>query len=420
MEIMNSEMAIEERNKAIERKNEIVDTIESRKAEFEEADTEKRDEILDEVEELTKEGEELDKNIAELEEKRNSYKLQEERMSMVNTLSKTAIEERAEAINPLDSKEYTQMYADYIRGKVDKKEMRSFMESRAITGGGADENKFPVPVVLQGYVETAWANYGKFSRLVATTYEPAVLRIPVELEADGANWHTEGGEAVDEEEITFGEVLLAPKMIKKWISLSDEIMAMSADQFLRYIADELVYRVYQALDDAILTRADANEQGVIGITNSDMVTTVNANTIDANTILSNIAGLATFDDLTIAMNPQTFFTNFMGLTDQVGRPIYNVVADNTGKPQYYLNGYRVEFTQALPAFDASQSNAPYIIIGDFGRGYRLNFPQGRDVITLVDPYTLATADLVRMVGRLYVAGGVVRPAHFVVVATEDK
>lgn len=411
-------MAEEEMNKAIERKNEIVDTVEKRKAEFEEASTEKREEILNEVEELTKEGEELDKDIADLEEKRNTYKTQEERMSMVNTLSKTAIEERKEQVNedPLNSKEYTQLYADYIRGKVDKREVRSYIEQRTVgTGASAGEDTFPVPTILQGYVETAWYNYGKFSQLVSESFEPALLRIPVEVESDNAIWHTEGGDPVDEENITFGEVLLQPKMIKKWISLTDELMAMSADEFLRYIADELVYKIYLALDEAILTRTDVNDAGVIGITDSDLALSGTASAIDFNTIIANISGLVTFDNLTVAMNPATFFNSFMGLTDEVGHPIYQVMTDNTGRPQYYLNGYRVEFTQALSSFDDADADEPVIIVGDFRRGYRLNFPQGRNVITLVDPYTLATADRVRMVGRLYVAGGVVRPKHFVVI-----
>ena len=418
-------MAEEEMNKAIERKNEIVDTVEKRKAEFEEASTEKREEILNEVEELTKEGEELDKNIADLEETRNTFKTQEERMSMTNTLSKVAIEERKDQIseNVLDSKEYMQLYADYIRGKVDKREMRSFLEERAgtlgiMTGDYAGAGTFPVPTLLEGYVETAWEEYGKFSRLVSESFEPALLRIPVEVDSSNAEWHDEGSSAVAEEEITFGEVMLQPKMIKKWISLTDELMAMSADEFLRYVADELVYKIYLALDEAIINRNDNTGAGVIGITanaGGNMVETASATAIGFNTITNAIGDLVTFDNLTIAMNPATFFGAFMGLTDEVGHPIYQVMTDNEGKPAYYLNGYRVEFTQALPTFEDASDGDAVIVVGDFRRGYRLNLPQGRDVITLVDPYTLATADKVRMIGRLYAAGNVVRPRHFVVI-----
>lgn len=189
-------------------------------------------------------------------------------------------------------------------------------------------------------------------------------------------------------------------------------MAMAADEFLRYIADELVYRVILALDEAIINRTDLNGLGVIGIAGNSLTETYTG-AVGFNVVNEAIASLVTFDNLTIAMNPATFFNNFMGLTDQVGRPIYAISQDNEGKPAYYLNGYRVEFTQALPAYDSAESGQVWAVVGDFRRGYKLNYPQGRDVISLVDPYTLATEDVVRMIGRLYVAGNVVRPKHFV-------
>ena len=49
----------------------------------------------------------------------------------------------------------------------------------------------------------------------------------------------------------------------------------------------------------------------------------------------------------------------MGLVDLQQRPIYQIATDNAGKPQYYVNGIRVEFTQALPAYDAATANWGY-------------------------------------------------------------
>lgn len=416
---LNSAMVEERMTEIVARKNEIVDEVEAKKEEFENADTEKRDELLNEVEALTDEANKIDEEVKDLEEQRSTLKAQEERMSMAQTLSKTAIEERKTQMentnNVLATKEYNQLYADMIRGKVDEKEVRSFLEARALTTATSN---VPVPTIMEGFVETAWYNYGKFSRLVSETFDPAILKIPVELQSDDAVWHTEGGDAPAEETITLGQIILQPKMIKKWISLTDELMAMSADEFLRYISDELVYKVVLALDEAIINRSDANGLGVIGITssaNASMVESSNVTALAFNTILSAISNLVTFDDLTIAMNPATFFNGFMGLTDLQGLPIFRITQDNNAKPQYYLNGYRVEFTQALKSFDSASANDPVIVVGDFRRGYRLNYPQGKNVITLVDPYTRATEDLVLMIGRLYVAGNVVKPKHFAVI-----
>ena len=415
--MLNSAMVEERMTEVAERRNAIVDEIASKKEEFENSDTDKREELLNDVEELTKEAESIDEEIKDLEEQRSTFKAQEERMSLSANLTKTKIEERKnqmEINDVLNTKEYEQLYADMIRGRVDEKEVRSFLQKRTDPDPGLSTatDNIPIPVLMQGFVETAWYQYGKFSRIVGESFEPAIIKIPVESAASGAAWHTESGDAPSEEYITLSQILLQPKTLKKWISLTTELMAMSPADFLQYVADELVYRIILALDEAIINRTDLNGEGVIGIVGNANTETLSA-ALDFNVINEAVSELVTFEDLVIAMNPKTFFKNFMGLTDQVGNPIFRVVHDNENRAQYYLSGYRVEFTQALPAYEDADPGDAYAVVGNFRRGYRLNYPQGRNVITLVDPYSKAPEDLVRMIGRLYVAGNVVKPKHFV-------
>jgi len=419
--MLNSAMATEELEKVVARRNEIADLVEEKRASFDTADVETRDALLNEVEDMTKEAETLDADIKELEEQRSKLEEQEKRFSMTNTLSKVAIEERNDQVindDPLNSKEYTQLYADFIRGRVDEKEVRSYLTRSGNANLTTGTSNVPIPVIMQGFVETAWYEYGKFSRIVSETFDPAILKIPVEVSATGASWHTENGNAPSQEEISLGQIILQPKMLKKFINLSDELMALAPEDFLRYVSDELVYRVILALDEAIINRTDLNGEGVIGIVGNTYTEEYEAD-LGFNVINEAISNLVTFDDLVVAMNPATFFNNFMGLTDQVGNPIFRVVHDNENRPQYYLSGYRVEFTQALPAYADAKKGDAYAVVGNFRRGYRLNYPQGRNVITLVDPYTLATEDIVRMIGRLYVAGNVVKPKHFAEIVVPD-
>ena len=185
---------------------------------------------------------------------------------------------------------------------------------------------------------------------------------------------------------------------------------MAPEEFMRYVADEIVYRIILVLDHAIINRTDLNGEGVIGIVGNANTEVVNAE-LSFNAVNEAIAKLITFDNLTVAMHPETFYKNIMALTDTVGRPIYQIATDNTGKPAYYINGQRIEFTTALKAYDECEAGDTWAVVGDF-RGYKLNFPEGDVVRTLFDPYTLATADKARMIGRLYVAGNVVRLKHF--------
>ena len=411
-EILSSAMAEEEINRLNARKDEIASTIVEKKGDFEKTDVETRDKLLGEVEELKNEDTAIDEQINELNELRSKFEEQEKRMNLVNTVSTPKVEERAKEVrgNVLDSVKYKEAWVESIK-RNDISIAQKVLRDDPVYGMATTNDNVPVPTIWQSYVETAWYNYGKFSRLVTKSYIQGYLSIPFEASATGATVHTEGAEAPTEEAIVLGLIELKPAMIKKWISMTDEIMAMTADDFMRYVADELVYRVVLALDNGILNGAvDTNGKGVVGIIG-------NANTLSYskaltfNVVNEAIVDFVTFDNLTLAINPATFFKNFMGLTDLQGRPIYQIAHDNTGKPQYFVNGIRCEFTQALPAYDNAAANATWAVVGDF-RGYRLNLPEGEMVKTLFDPYTLATEDKARLIGRLYAAGNVARLKHF--------
>lgn len=404
-DILSSAMAQEQIDKLIARKNEIADSMAEKREAFEASDVETRDGLIEEVEALKNEAEGIEGEIAELEEVRSKFNEQEERMSLIKNVAPEVVEERAKEVKTdvYDTPEYRQAWVDYIRTGNDK-EVRAMATSTT---------NVPVPTVWQSYVETAWYNYGKFSRLVNKSYIQGYLSIPFESAADDAVIHDENSNMPAEETITLGLIELKPAMIKKWISMTDELMAMTADDFMRYLADELVYRVVLKLDEGIIKGAvDSNGKGIVGIANNANTLTAADGALSFNVINAGIADLVTFDNLTVAMNPKTFFDGFMGLVDLQQRPIFQVATDNAGKPQYYVNGLRVEFTQALPAYDSASAGDVWAIAGDF-RGYRLNLPEGEMVRTLYDPYTLAREDKAIMVGRLYAAGNVARLKHFV-------
>lgn len=415
-EILSSAMASEEINKLAQRKNEIAEAITEKRNQFEKSDVETRDSLLNEVDTLTKEASEIDAKIAEIEEIRTQFEEQEKRMSLFESVKPEKVEERSKAkkTDLLDSKEYKEAWVESIK-RNDDRIVEKVLRDDPVYGMATTNSNVPVPTIWQSYVETAWERYGKFSRLVTKSYIKGNISIPYESSATGAVVHDEGASAPTEESIVLGSIELKPAMIKKWISVTDELMAMTADEFMQYLADELVYRVVLKLDTGIINGAlDSSNKGVVGIVGNSNVDNY-SKALSFNVVNEAIAGLVTFENLTLAINPATFFKNFMGLTDLQGRPIYQIATDNTGKPQYYVNGIRCEFTQALPAYDDATANQKWAVVGDF-RGYRLNLPEGETVRTLFDPYTLATQDKARMIGRLFAAGNVVRLKHFATIS----
>ena len=91
------------------------------------------------------------------------------------------------------------------------------------------------------------------------------------------------------------------------------------------------------------------------------------------------------------------------------------------KAVQYANNYGVDVFEGLEvvtndtikAFSAASTGDTYVIVGDLDQGALANFPAGEEMTFKYDDVTLATSDLVRVIGRQYVGLGVVAPKAFV-------
>ena len=124
------------------------------------------------------------------------------------------------------SKEYLDAFANYIKTEDDK-ECRALLTTNA--SGGV-----PVPVLVDQIVRHAWEN-NTFTARVRKTYFKGNVKVAFERGADGAYVHTEGTSAPTEESLTLGIVEMVPANIKKWITISDEAVALGGEAFVRYV-----------------------------------------------------------------------------------------------------------------------------------------------------------------------------------------
>lgn len=397
---LNSAMVEERMTEVAERRNAIVDEIASKKAEFDEADVEKREELLTDVEALTKEADELENENKDLEEQRSTLKAQEERMSLAKNLEKTVIEERKtqmENVEVRSTPEYAHAWREAVQSG-DEKNLRALYTTMK-EGGTA-----PVPTYLQGRVEASWQRLSILNEVSISTFK-GILAVPYEASSTGAEIHAEGGNAVTEESLTIGQVLLQPKMIKKYLRVSDEVEALTDEEFMDYIADEIIYQINLLLETKIVN-GGAND-GVVGLITSSLAVSI-TNALNFNSVNVALGNLIEAVDPVVIMNRKTFFNNVMGLTDLQQRPIFQIATDNAGRPQYYINGVRVLFSNGLDAYDDASSGEAWAVVGDL-KAYRLNLPAGRIPTVLYDPYTYAESDMNKYVGKLLAGGGVVRP-----------
>lgn len=302
-----------------------------------------------------------------------------------------------------NSKEYVDAYAEYVKTGEDK-ELRALIT----TGGYSTGNSatVEVPDLVYDIVKTAWQREDLMAR-VRTISVKGNLKVQFEVSADGATVHTEGYGAVTEESLVLGVVELTPVSIKKWISLSDEVVDLRGEAFLRYIYDELTYRIAKKCADELVSKIVALPQS-LSANGSGVYDKVSANKITSapaiGTVAEAIGNLSDeTSDITIVMNKLTY-ANFKSAQYGANFPV---------DP---FEGARVVFNNTLPAYDSANANAVYMIVGDFYHGALANYPNGEGIEIKFDETTLMTSDLVRILGRRFVGADAVADKSFTLVA----
>ena len=343
----------------------------------------------------------LSAEVDAIEERKNLLcKAEEERKALASKVAQsnsvTVIEERKETkmeenkIEVRNTEAYINAFAEYIKSEDDT-ECRALLTEN-VSGDVA------VPELVYDIVKTAWENE-EVMALVRKTYIKGNLKVGFEISASDATIHTEGGDPVTEEELVLGTVELVPASIKKWISISDEVMDMRGETFLRYIYDELTHKIAKKAADALIAIIAASP----------------------TTSTSTAPGVPAVDVAAIAID--TIANAIGNLSDEASNP---VIVMNKGtwsafKAVQYANGFsvdpfeglRVVFNDSLKTFTAASDGDVFAIVGDFGQGAIANFPNGDQIKFRFDENSLAEYDLVKIIGREYVGLGVVAPNAFV-------
>ena len=288
----------------------------------------------------------------------------------------------------LKSEEYVNAYARYlVDGNAD--ECRSLLTTNV-------SGQLPVPTIIDEIIRTAWDRSEILSR-VRRTFVRGNLKVAFEKSATGANVHTEGTSAPTEEVLELGIVEMIPANIKKWITISDEAVAMGGERLLRYIYDEITYQIVtKKLTDLVVT----------DIKNAPTTATSSAASAAA---------------ITAAPGLTTVATAFANLSDEAQNPVVimnKLTYANFKAAQaagYYnadpFEGLPVLFNNSLPAYDSASANAVYMIVGDLS-GVQVNYPEGEGVVIKYDDLSLSESDLVKIVGRQYAAHAVTACGRF--------
>ena len=387
-----------------------LEEIENRKAEIRE-EVEATEEI-EKVEELNQEVEALneeEKQIEEQEKVQEEAEQLEEKKFMAKEINK---EERKFMENKelRNSKEYVDAYAEYLKSELVPNYKMS-EEARALitTGGYATGNTavVEVPDLVDGAVRTAWER-DDIAALVRKISVKGNYKVQFEVSGSAASVHQEGNSYVSEEELILGIVELPAKSIKKWISVSDEVLDMRGEEFLNYIYDEITYKIVKKSVNELIGIIKALPTSLSANADTGIYDKVSANKLTEEPAIGTIArAVANLSDEArnpvVVMNKATY-AEFKAL--QLGA--------NYGIDVF--DGLKVVFNNSLPAYSSATANAVYCIVGDFGEGALFNLPNGDGVDLKYDDKTAMEYDLVRILGRKYIGMNAVADKAFVNIA----
>ncbi len=358
------------------------------------------------VEELNQEVETLNEELRKITEHEKNEKAAKE-MEQKSFAVKEVVKEEKKMENNKElrnSKEYIDAFAEYIKTNDDK-ELRALIT----TGGYATGNSatVEVPDMVYDIVKTAWERE-ELIQYVKTVSVKGNLKVQFEVSADGAVIHTEGNGAVSEESLVLGVVELPAKSIKKWISISDEVLDMRGEDFLRYIYDEITYRIAKKCADELVSIIKALPQTLSANESTGVYDTVSANKI------SKAPGLGVIAEAIANLSDEA--TNPIIVMNKLTYAAFKEAQYNGNYAIDPFEGLKVVFNNSLPAYSTASANGVYAIVGDFNQGALLNFPNGEGTEMKYDDKTVMEYDLVRILGRRYVGMNAVADKAFTLIA----
>lgn len=284
------------------------------------------------------------------------------------------------------TKEYLDAWVEDIKG-------RASAEQRLLLTQNVPQNgTIAVPTYVSDRIETAWEN-NEIMRRIRRTYFPGNLKVGYEASAEGAVPHGEGGAAITEEALVVNFVELIPVTLKKMVRYSTEVLDMKGEAFVDYIVDEVEYQIVKTAASLMIDKGSTVTDPSDPLVKTYTTSTSTLTTAD----IINAEGLL-FGDA----NPVLITTRSTAAQLKAA-----AIAGHYGYDPF--DGLEVIYVES-----ADLASGVAAIVADLS-AWQANFPDGDQVKFVFDEYTEAAADIVRVIGRLYMAAAVVAPGKTVAI-----
>lgn len=326
----------------------------------------------------------------EAEELRNKVAAEE----VGEVIEQKEIEEREKTMDNIEirkSPEYLDAWVENMKGRATE-------EQRALLTTNAQNGTIAVPVYVEDMIHTAWES-NEIVRRVRRTYFPGNLKVGVEVSADPAQVHYEGAEAITEEDLEIMYINLIPVMVKKMIRVTDEALSLRGAEFLDYLYDELEYQIVKKVGDGLV------QLSVLSIGNATVQRYAYTGASITAADIINAAGMLSGE----ATNPVV-------ITTRATAASLKAAALSAGYGYDPFDGMDVIYvdSSALTATAGGVTETAAAVIADLS-GWQINLPEGDTVKFKFDDLTEAAADMVRIIGRMYVAEDITSVGKTVVI-----
>lgn len=321
----------------------------------------------------------LSAEVTKLEERESVLRQEAEEkralMEKVTNANLPVIEERKEESKvEVRKEELYDALAETIKG-------RATPEQRALLTTNATNGTVAVSTIVDGYVWRDW-NDSKILSRIRKSYVKGMYAVQYEASATGAVIHEEGANAPQEETLTLGTINFIAQYFKKWIKVSDSVLALRGREFLDYLFDEFGHQLAVAMENAVVTE----------IATSTLTAQV-THAIDTGAVLAGFSALSDEASRPVAIMAKATYADIM-----------NARGSDLNDP---FAGLEVLFNNTVTG----------VMVGDLD-GIIANFPEGEEFKYIVDEYSLAEANMVKIVGKILCSIHLVRPNGFAHVTAE--
>lgn len=293
------------------------------------------------------------------------------------TIIESIPEERTNDMNEKEMRtQIEEALAETIKG-------RATAEQRALltTDGGGS---VLVSNIVDEYIWTDWDKSPILSR-IRKVYVAGNYSVGYEASATGATIHAEDDDPPAEEELTIAYVDFVAQYFKKWIQVSDRVLALKGRAFLDYLYDEFGHQLAIALENATVAEIAASA-----------LTAQVTHDIDGDAVLAGIAALSDEATDPVAIMSKSTYADIKSIRTTTGARIEDP-----------FEGLEVLFNNSVTG----------VLVGDLS-GVVANFPEGEDFKFITDDLSLAEKDLVKIVGKVLADIHLVRPNGFALVQEE--